>query len=107
MPMCQVVLRYENGSSATNTLRYGTDMLDYEVNLREQPLQAPSGTNSMIAWVGGRFSETDKRPMRFCMTEFSNPHPDWTVATIDVIAGKTKAGPIIMAMTAGNAGLMK
>lgn len=106
-PVCQVVLRYADGTSATNTLSFGADILDWMVGGNEQPLRTPYATNSMMAWVGGRFSEKQDNRLRFCMTALNNPHPDRTVATIDLISCKTMTVPIILAMTTGPAGLMR
>lgn len=106
-PVCKVVLRYEDGTSATNTLKFGADILDWMVGSHEEPLNTPYATNSMLAWVGGQFSENQKNRLRFCMTALDNPHPDRTVGTIDLISCKTMTVPIILAMTTGPAGLMK
>jgi hypothetical protein len=106
-PVCHVVFRYENGSSATNELCYGTDMLDWLVSGNEAPLRTPSGPNSMLAWIGGQYSEKEKNRLRFCLTTLANPHPDQTVSTIDLISCKTKVVPIILAMTTGPSGQVK
>ena len=105
-PVCQVVLRYEGGTSATNTLSFGADILDWMVSAKEEPLRTPYATNSMIAWIGGQFSETQKNRLRFCLTALDNPHPDRTVSTIDLISCKARTIPFILAMTTGPAGLM-
>lgn len=105
-PVCWVVMRYADGSSATNTLSFGADILDWMVGGSEAPLRTPYATNSMLAWVGGKFSETQDNRLRFCMTALNNPHPDRIVSTIDLISCKTKTVPIILAMTTGPAGLM-
>jgi hypothetical protein len=106
-PVCKIVFRYDNGSSATNSLCFGDDMLDWLVSGNEAPMHTPSGADSTIAWVGGQYSDTQKNQLRFCMTAIKNPHPTQTVSTIDLISCKTKVVPIIMAMTTGPAGLMK
>lgn len=106
-PVCEIVFRYADGSSATNTLRFGADMLDWMVGGNEEPLRTPYATNSMIAWVGGRFSKTQDNRLRFCMTALNNPHPDQLVATIDLISCQSKTAASIMAITTGPAGLMQ
>lgn len=105
--VCKVVLRYDDGTSATNTLRFAADILDWMVGNHEEPLRTPYATNSLMAWVGGRFSDTQENRLRFCMTALPNPHPERTVATIDLISCKTMTVPIILAMTTGPAGLMR
>jgi hypothetical protein len=106
-PVFQVVFRYDDGSSATNALRFGDDILDWKVSQREAPLRTPSGPNSMLAWMGGVFSPTDNSQLRYCMTALNNPHPDHSVATIDLISCKTRTVPFILAMTTGPSGLMQ
>jgi hypothetical protein len=76
------------------------------VSGKEEPLRTPYATNSMLAWVGGRFSETQDNRLRFCMTALDNPHPDRTVSTMDLISCKSKTVPFILALTTGPAGLM-
>lgn len=105
-PVFKVVLRYEDGSSATNTLSFGADILDWMVSPNEAPLRTPYATNSEIAWVGGQFSDTQKNRLRFCLTALNNPHPDRTVSTIDLISCKTRTIPFVLAMTTGPAGLL-
>jgi hypothetical protein len=101
-----VVLRYEDGSSATNTLSFGADILDWMVSANEAPLRTPYATNSEVAWDGGQFSETQKNRLRFCLTALNNPYPDRLVATVDLISCKTRTIPFVLAMTTGPAGLM-
>lgn len=105
-PVCKVVFRYADGSAATNALRYGADMLDWLASTHEEPMLTPYATNSMLAWVGGQYSETNQTRLRFCMTALPNPHPGRTVATVDLVSTKTKVVPIILALTTGPAGLM-
>lgn len=106
-PVWELVFRYEDGSSATNTLRFGADVLDWMVGGNEEPLRTPYATNSMIAWVGGQYSEKQNNRLRFCITALNNPHPDRLVATIDLISCRSKTAASILAMTTGPAGLMK
>ena len=66
-PVCGVVFRYEDGSSVTNELLYGTDMLDWTAG-RAAKVAGPSGPNSKLAWVGGTFTPGAKQPLRLCLT---------------------------------------
>jgi len=105
-PVCAVVLRYTDGSSVTNQLLYGVDMLDWNYK-RGRTGFAPTGPNSQLAWVGGTATPGKKEPLRFCLTAIENPHPDLEVATIDLFSCKNRTAAVIMAMTAGKSGLMK
>lgn len=103
-PVCRIVFRYADGSSATNQLRYGMDILDW---MTEQPLEAPTSPRSRIAWVGGSSSTNSVRPLRFCLTEITNPQPALAVETIDFYSSKSRTAACIMALTTGNSGQMK
>jgi hypothetical protein len=106
LPVVLVVLRYADGAAATNTLRYGDDIIDWKVSRNESPLRTPAAANSSLAWVGGVFSATDNSRLRYCLTALANPHPDREVATVDLISCKTRTVPFIFAMTTGPAGLV-
>jgi hypothetical protein len=105
-PVVLVVLRYADGTAATNTLRYGDDIIDWKVNHNEAPLRTPAAAGSSLAWVGGKFSETDNSRLRYCLTAVANPHSDRAVATVDLISCKTRTIPFVFAMTTGPAGLV-
>jgi hypothetical protein len=105
-PVCGVIFNYEDGSSVTNQLLYGTDILDWLDNHAKVP-RAPSGPNSKLAWVGGTFKPGTNRPLRFCLTAIENPQPDLEVTSIDLYSCKNASAACIMAMTAGKSGLMK
>jgi len=103
-PVCAVVFRYQDGSSTTNQLLYGADMLDWVANKGQ--IIGPTGPHSKLAWVGGSFSTTKKQPLRLCMTAVENPHPELLVQTVDLFSCKSQTAPCIMAMTPGKSGLM-
>jgi hypothetical protein len=105
-PVCEVVFRYADGSSATNQLLYATDILDWNANSGRK-LVRPTGPNSKLAWVGGTFKPGTKRPVCFCLTAIANPQPSIEVSTIDLFSCKSRTAPCIMAMTTGRSGLMK
>ena len=106
-PVCEVVFRYEDGSSATNQLQYGFDMLNWRVGTgRTAKGNGPSGPNSRLAWVGGVYSPKNHAPMRLCLTAIKNPQPGLEVQSIDLYSCQTEAAACIMAMTAGRSGMM-
>ena len=105
-PVCAVVFRYVDGSSATNRMLYGTDMLDWVANAGE-PVIGPTGPHSKLAWVGGSFSTTQKKPLRLCLTAIENPQPSLEVKNIDLYSLKSRTAPCIMAMTPGKSGLLQ
>jgi hypothetical protein len=101
-PVCDVVFHYEDGSSLTNQLLYGVDILDWTA----KAMTGPTGDHSKLAWVGGSFSPKHKSPLRFCLTALNNPQPDLAITTIDLVSDKSNTAACILAMTAGRAGLM-
>jgi len=106
-PVCEVVFRYADGSSATNQLLYGSDILDWVAKSRGKTTIGPTGSHSKLAWVGGTFKPGAKQPLRFCLTAFENPQPSLEVSTIDLFSCKSQTAPCIMAMTTGKSGLMR
>jgi hypothetical protein len=105
-PVYDLVFRYADGSSATNQLRYRSDILDWGAN-SGRGLVRPTGPNTKLAWVGGSFAPGKKQPVCFCLTAIKNPQPSLEVASIDLFSCKSQCAPCILAMTAGRPGLMK
>jgi len=105
-PVYNLVFRYADDESVTNTIRYGVDVIDF--NTRGSIKNAaPTGTNSKVAWVGGSFTPDGKRPLLFCLTAIENPMPFLEVKTIDLYSCKNRSAGVILAMTPGRSGLMR
>jgi hypothetical protein len=105
-PVYNLVFRYEDDYSVTNTIRYGIDTLDFNTPGSIKNAR-PTGTNSKVAWVGGSFTPDGKRPLLFCLTAIENPKPFLQVKSIDLISCKNRSAGVILALTAGRSGLMK
>jgi hypothetical protein len=105
-PVYNLVFRYEDDFSVTNTIRYGVDTIDFNTpgSIKNA---GPTGANSKVAWEGGSFTADGKRPLIFCLTAIENPKPFLTVKTIDLISCKNKSAGVVLALTTGRAGLMK
>ena len=105
-PVYNLVFRYEDDYSVTNTIRYGIDTLDFNTpgSIKNA---GPTGTNSKVAWVGGSFTPDGKRPLLFSLTAIENPKPFLTVKSIDLFSCKNRSAGVILALTAGRSGLMK
>jgi hypothetical protein len=99
-PVCGLIFHYEDGSSATNELLYGNDILDW-IESPTGKMNGPTGPNSKLAWVGGTFKPGTKRPLRFCLTAIQNPQPSLAVESIDLYSCKSATAACIMAMTPG------
>jgi hypothetical protein len=104
-PVYDLVFRYEDGDSATNTIRYGVDTIDF--NTAGKRTAPPSSPNTKVGWVGSSFTTDGKRPLLFSLTAIKNPRPTIKVASIDLFSSKNQSAGIILAMTAGPAGMMK
>lgn len=116
-PVCAVVFRYEDGSSATNQLLYGADIVEWaarpgvKANTPKGPngktANDPTGPNSKAAWVGGTSKPGKNFPLRFCLSAIANPSPSAKVTAIDLYSCKNQTAACIMAMTTGKSGLLK
>ena len=116
-PVCEVVFHYEDGSTTTNQLFYGSDIVEWaaksgkKANIPRGPhaktANDPTGPDSKAAWVGGTFDIGKNRPVRFCLTAIANSQPSLEVTSMDWYSCKNKTSACIMAMTTGRAGLMK
>jgi RNA polymerase sigma factor (sigma-70 family) len=105
-PVCEVVFRYDDGSSVTNQMLYGDDLLSWTPTVRGWAPK-PTGPNSRRAWLGGAFSLKNKEPLCFCLTALDNPQPSLQVTSIDLYSCKSHSAACILAMTTGRSGLMK
>ena len=105
-PVYDLVFRYEDDYSVTNTIRYGVDTIDFNTRGSIKDA-APTGTNSKVAWVGGSFTPDGKRPLCFILTAIENPKPFLTVKSIDLFSCKNRSAGVVLALTAGKSGLMR
>jgi hypothetical protein len=105
-PVYDIVFRYENGSSATNTILYGEDVLDWYANGGRRII-GPSAARSKLAWHGEHDFGTRKQNLRFCMTAVENPQPASVVASIDLYSSKNRTVAVILALTTGRAKMMQ
>jgi len=105
-PVYSVVFNYTNGFSETNDLCYGTDLLNLTPNPKKTNA-VPANPNSKVAWIGGSLEKGKNEPIRFILTMVTNPLPYTEVESIDLYSCKSRATPVIFAMTTGKAGLMK
>jgi len=108
-PVYDLVFRYEDGESATNTILYGQDTMDFNTSGGKpiKDIKGPSSHDTKIGWIGSSFSADGKHPLLFSLTAIKNPRPDATVTSIDLFSSKKQSAGVILAMTAGRSGLMK
>ncbi len=116
-PVCQVVFHYDDGSTATNQLLYGSEIVEWAARSgkkantptgpKSKTMNDPTGSNSKAVWVGGTRTRGQNRPVRFCLTAIANPNPSVTVTSMDWFSCKNQSAALIIAMTVGRSGLMK
>jgi hypothetical protein len=105
-PVYDLVFRYEDGDSATNTMHYGIDTLDFNTPGGKN-IKGPTGRNTKVAWIGSSFTPDGKHPLLFSLTAVANPRPSAKVTSIDLFSSKNQSAGIIFGMTAGPSTLMK
>jgi hypothetical protein len=104
-PVYDLVFRYEDGSSVTNEIQYGTHVFDWYSPPNSS--MEPSGSDSIVAWRGTHIMNSGAlQSLRFCLTEFKNPHPSVPVLCIDLYSCKNQSTACIGAMTTGPSGLV-
>ena len=105
-PVYDIVFRYDDGSSATNQILYGDDVLDWYAK-SGRTIAGPTAARSKVAWHGEADLGTRKQMLRFCLTAVENPQPDAVVTSIDLYSCKSRTAPCILGFTPGQAGLMR
>ena len=105
-PVYELVFNYEDGSSVTNQVCYGSDVLDWFAS-RGKAVKGPTSPNSKLAWQGKLVLDGKAQPLRFCLTALKNPQPFTAVTSIDLYSCKSVSAACVLAMTTGRSGLMK
>ena len=105
-PVAKLIFRYQDGTFAENEICFGTHVRDW--------WQDPAGPKeltdlkSKLVWSAANSMAPANRPnqLQFFITEITNPHPEFEVATIDLASLKATPALCIMAMTTGPEGLL-
>ena len=105
MPVLDVIFRYKNGDSHSDTMVYGGDVIDWYVK-SDVKSQAPTSKRSLLAWVAQGTANGVPQRISLGMTEISNPRPDQIVESIDIVSSKGQTAGFVMGMTVGKAGKM-
>jgi hypothetical protein len=104
-PVYDLVLRYEDGSSVTNEIEYGTDIYDFYAPPNDTT--EPSGSNSIVAWRGHFTVKSGvNQALRAFVTELKNPNPSVEVVSLDLFSCKNKSVGCVLAITTGPSGLV-
>jgi hypothetical protein len=106
-PIAAVVLRYSDGSAATNLILYGIDSRDWWQPTAENH---PMATNSpsQVVWRGDHPSLPDwVKCLRLFGTPIPNPKPESEVRSIDLFSTGSRVTWVVLAITTGPSGLLK
>jgi hypothetical protein len=96
-PVCSYVIRYANGKTHNFTVQYGTHVVDW-VNQAEPQ----DSRTSMIAWSGRSPANNSQALLHVYKTEWTNPDPDETIASLDFVSANLDPAPFLIAITAEN-----
>lgn len=105
-PLCEVRFRYDDGSTESDQILFGSDARNWYVNATDNEI-GPSGKRSTLAWSGEGMANDRPQKIRMCLTTIANPHPKKMVQTIDLVSTKSRSASCILAMTVGKAGMMQ
>ena len=104
-PVCEVVFHYEDGSTATNQLLYGSDMLDFVISNSGHP-KGPTAARTKRVWIGATFTPGRDQPLQFNLTAIENPYRALEVKTIDLNSCKNQSAALsFWPLTTGKSGL--
>ena len=93
-PICDYVINYANGKSATFTVKYGDHLIDW-VNQN-----TPHDSSSMVAWSGRSPANNSQTQLQVFKTQWNNPNPEETITAIDFISANSDPAPFLIAITA-------
>jgi hypothetical protein len=106
-PIAEVVIRYKDGSSATNQIEFGTHVRDWWQPRKEQHPTA-NEEHSKVVWRSN-FPGLPSwaKSLRLFGTALPNPQPRKEVASVDLVSTKSQVTWVVLAITTGSAGLLK
>jgi len=87
-------MRYTTGEPKEFTIRYGEHTADWTKEVDPTDTEA-----SMVAWSGPS-PVSDKITLRVYKTQWTNPDPEKTIASIDFISANSDPAPFLIAITA-------
>jgi len=103
-PIARMKLHYENGKTYSIIVKYG-------VNARNWWME-PSELDARLADIDSKQIWSAPNPeklgrpvtLRLYKSSFSNPHPKWKVASMDIESLFSHATPVVLAVTIGKPG---
>lgn len=95
-PVATFVMRMANGHTHEFTLEYGVHVLDW---VAWQP-QPKDRENSSVAWAGTSAATGGQATIHLFRTQWTNPDPGETIASIDYVGSNLDPAPFLVAITA-------
>jgi len=101
--IARYIIHYADGTTETAPMRNGIEVMDwyFQDQLQNGALVWTSkilGTSPIRFWEG---HIDDPHPTTLCVSSWDNPHPEKTIATIDVVGDLTEAQLVLFGITGG------
>lgn len=96
--VARYVVHYADGKKETIPVAYQKHLVDWW----HFPTQKNDPTEARIAWKGGNDlvdKNNEKCELRLYACDWTNPHPDKVIATIDAVSTMSKCDPFLIAVT--------
>jgi len=97
-PVATAVIHMANGKTHEFTFLYGDHLLDW-VAWEPQPKDRD---NSVVAWTGKSQATGGQTTLHLFKTQWINPEPDQTIASVDYLSANLDPAPFLIAITAEN-----
>ncbi len=95
-PVATAVIHFANGKKQEFTFNYGDHLIDW-VAWEPQP---KDHDNSVVAWTGKSPATGGQTTLHLFKTQWINPDPTQTIASVDYIASNNDPAPFLIAITA-------
>jgi hypothetical protein len=97
-PVGHYLVHYANGNSETIALNYGVNIAEWWAPQRELSSLSPG---TVVAWTGTNpIRQRGHENVYLFKFTWTNPYPDWAIATIDFSSALAKPAPFLIAITA-------
>ncbi|HEV8544093.1 MAG TPA: hypothetical protein VGR78_17010 [Verrucomicrobiae bacterium] len=97
-PVATAVIHLANGKTHEFTFLYGDQLVDW-VALGPPPRDHD---NSVVAWTGHSQATGGQTTLHLFKTQWINPEPDQTIASVDYLSANLDPAPFLIAITAEN-----
>jgi len=96
LTVATVEILYANGNAQTNAIRLSKETADWWFN----PMAPKSPQGAKTVWMGfNGASEGNSRAIRLFDYVWSNPHPDWPIASLNLVSALDTPTWMVLAIT--------